>query len=86
MRETRLTFPELALVAGTRAVMGVGLGFLLADRLPSDQRRAVGRTLFFVGVATTIPLTTEIFSQLEESASTKWPELASSGTLQSVHT
>ena len=29
MREHRLTFPELAILAGTRAVLGVGLGLLL---------------------------------------------------------
>ena len=41
MRETRITLPELVLVAGTRATLGAGLGLLLADRLSEDQRRAV---------------------------------------------
>src|SRR5437588_7393887 len=61
MRETRLTLPELALVAGTRAALGAGLGLLLADRLDADQRRAVGWSLFLVGALTTIPLAFEVF-------------------------
>ena len=48
MRETRITLPELILVAGTRVALGAGLGMLLADRLTLDQRRAVGWTLFLV--------------------------------------
>jgi hypothetical protein len=56
MKETRLTIPELALVAGTRAALGGGIALLLADRLTRDQRKAVGWTLFLVGAITTIPL------------------------------
>jgi hypothetical protein len=56
MKETRLTIPELGLVAGTRAALGGGIALLLADRLNRDQRKAVGWTLFLVGAITTIPL------------------------------
>jgi len=56
MKETRLTIPELALVAGTRAALGGGVALLVADRLTKDQRKAVGWTLFLVGAITTIPL------------------------------
>lgn len=61
MRETQLTFPELGLVAGTRAAAGVGIGLLLADRLSPEQRKAVGWTLLLVGALTTIPLALEVF-------------------------
>jgi hypothetical protein len=61
MREQRVTLPELALVAGTRAMLGAGLGLLLAGRLNDDQRRAAGWTLFVVGALTTIPLAIEVF-------------------------
>ncbi len=61
MRETRITLPELILVAGTRAALGAGLGLLLADRLSADQRRAVGWTLFLVGALSTVPLGLEVF-------------------------
>ena len=56
MKETRLTMPELSLIAGTRAALGGGLALLLADRLTRDQRKAVGLALFLVGAITTIPL------------------------------
>ena len=55
-----VTLPELALIAGTRAALGAGLGLLLADRLKDDQRRAVGWTLLAVGVLSTIPLATQV--------------------------
>ena len=41
MRETRISLPELGLIAGTRGMLGAGLGLLLADRLPADQRNAI---------------------------------------------
>jgi sorbitol-specific phosphotransferase system component IIBC len=63
MRETRLTLPELALVAATRGLLGFGLGLLLADRLPPDQRRAVGWTLVAIGVLTTFPLAADVLGK-----------------------
>jgi hypothetical protein len=63
MRETPITLPELALVAGTRAALGAGLGLLLADHLSRDQRRAVGWTLVLIGVGTTVPLALEVFGK-----------------------
>jgi len=63
MRETRVTLPELALVAGTRAALGAGLGLLLGERLRPEQRRAVGWSLLLIGAATTIPLAFEILGK-----------------------
>jgi len=60
MRETRISLPELALVAGTRAALGAGLGLLLADRLSHEQRRAAGWALFLIGALTTVPLAFEV--------------------------
>jgi hypothetical protein len=60
MKETRISLPELALVAGTRAFLGAGLGLLLANRLSDEQRRAVGWTLFLIGAVTTVPLAFEV--------------------------
>jgi hypothetical protein len=56
MKETRLTMPELALIAGTRAMLGGGAALLLADRLNKEQRKAIGLTLFLVGAVSTVPL------------------------------
>ncbi len=64
MREAHVSLPELALIAGTRAALGAGLGLLLADRLSDGERRAVGWTLVAVGVVSTIPLATEVLGSL----------------------
>ena len=61
MKATQISLPELGLIAGTRAAIGAGIALLLADRLPADQRRAVGWTLLLMGVLSTIPLGLEIF-------------------------
>ncbi len=63
MIQKTVTLPELGLVAGTRAVLGLGLGLLLADKLSDEQRRAVGWSLFLVGVVTTVPLVIEILGK-----------------------
>jgi hypothetical protein len=54
--DTQITLPELALIAGTRAALGAGIGLLLSTRLTEAQRKAVGWTLVAVGALTTIPL------------------------------
>lgn len=61
LRSATLSLPELALVGGTRALLGVGIALLLADRGDREQRRAVGWTLMAVGLATTVPLALDIF-------------------------
>ena len=71
MRETRITLPELALVAATRAALGAGLGLLLGERLSQDQRRAVGWTLFLLGALSTVPLAFEILGGRRLSVSAR---------------
>ena len=51
-----LPLPELALLAGTRGMLGAGAGLLLAERINPGQRRAVGWALVVIGLVTTIPL------------------------------
>ena len=65
MREHKLTLPELAMLAGTRAVLGVGLGLLLAGGLNDDQRKAAGWALLGVGALTTIPVAIEVLGKRE---------------------
>jgi hypothetical protein len=79
MREASITLPELALVGGTRALLGAGVGLLLADRFPQAQRRAIGWTLLLVGALTTVPLALEILGKTRSSASTGWSELGPDG-------
>jgi hypothetical protein len=78
MRETRITLPELGLVAGTRAALGAGLGLLLADRLPEGQRRAVGWTLLLVGAVSTVPLAFEVLGRRRLDSAAEPPGAATS--------
>ena len=54
MKEVILGLPELAMVVGTRAMAGAGIGVLLSDKMTPEQRRAVGWTLVLIGAITTI--------------------------------
>lgn len=74
MGATQVTLPELALIAGTRAALGAGLGLLLADRLSERERRAVGWTLLLVGVLSTIPLAFEVLGGGRLSATAERPD------------
>jgi uncharacterized membrane protein YfcA len=60
MKTHALKIPEIGLIALTRAMLGAGVGLLLADRISPEQRRAIGWTLVAVGALTTIPLGMEI--------------------------
>jgi hypothetical protein len=70
MKETRLTLPELMLIAGTRAALGGGIGLLFADRLTGKQRRAAGWALFLTGVISTIPLGKLVLDKRSDACST----------------
>jgi hypothetical protein len=63
VKEKRISVPELGLIAGTRGALGFGLGLLLADRWSADQRRAIGWTLFLVGLVSTVPLALEVLGR-----------------------
>jgi hypothetical protein len=63
MIERKLTMPEIALMAGTRVALGVGIGLLISGRLNRDQSKGAGIALMLVGAITTIPLAIGIISQ-----------------------
>jgi hypothetical protein len=63
MKKSDLTLPEIALIAGTRGMLGAGIALLIGDRLDQKQRKAVGWTLFLVGAISTIPLVMQVFSK-----------------------
>ena len=58
MYQTKISLPELGLVGGTRAVLGMGIGLLVVRRMSDEQRRA-GWSLLVVGALSTIPLAFE---------------------------
>ena len=63
MKNIDVTLPELALIAGTRAMLGAGIALLFADKIPAEQRKAVGWTLTIIGAATTIPLAVNVLTK-----------------------
>ena len=63
MKKTELTLPELALIGGTRGLLGAGVALLLAGNLKEDQRKAIGWTLFLSGAMSTIPLAIDVLSK-----------------------
>jgi hypothetical protein len=67
MIKSELTLPEIALIAGTRGMLGAGIALLLADRLSEDQRKAIGWTLFAVGAISTIPLVMNVLDKRRDS-------------------
>ena len=63
MKRAELTLPEIALIAGTRGMLGAGIALLLADRLNQGERKAVGWTLFLLGAISTVPLAIEVLGK-----------------------
>jgi hypothetical protein len=63
MIATELRLPELALLVGTRGLLGAGIGLLVADKLSEGERRGIGWTPAAVGALTTIPLAMIVFSR-----------------------
>ena len=56
MRSIELPLPLFGAVVGTRAMLGAGIGLLVAQALPDAQRKAIGWTLVAIGALSTIPL------------------------------
>jgi hypothetical protein len=63
MKQANLPLPELGMIAGTRAMLGAGLGLLLADKFSETRRKQLGWTLF-LGALSTIPLGFDVFRRL----------------------
>jgi hypothetical protein len=65
MKERGLTIPEIMLIGGTRVALGVGLGFLIADKLSHDARKGAGWALLSIGVLSTVPLVMNVLGKPE---------------------
>ncbi len=68
MKRIDVNLPTFGFVVMTRAMLGVGIGLLVAGRMAEEQRRAVGMTLLAVGIATTIPAALAVFSSGDRPA------------------
>jgi len=55
MKNITLPIPIFGFVVATRAALGLGIGLLVADRLPPERRKAAGAVLVTIGALTTIP-------------------------------
>jgi hypothetical protein len=63
-KKVNLAVPEVALIAITRVVLGIGAGLLLSNAMKREARRAVGLSLLAVGVITTVPLALRMRDEL----------------------
>jgi len=56
MRNLNVSLPEVAFIAATRGVGGVGIGLLASALLKDQHRKKVGFALLAIGILTTIPI------------------------------
>lgn len=56
MRNLTVSLPELAFIAATRGVGGVGIGLLASSYIRAPQRQKLGLALLAIGVLTSIPI------------------------------
>jgi hypothetical protein len=63
MQARNLTLPEFLFIVGTRGMLGLGIGLLLADRLSAPARRALGVAFATIGAATTVPAAMLVFGK-----------------------
>jgi hypothetical protein len=66
MQSRTLTLPELALLAGTRVAFGIGIGLMIAEKIPRDARKGAACALLLVGALSTIPLAVAILTAEEK--------------------
>ena len=68
VKRVELPVPEIGILAVTRAMLGAGVGLMVAEKLSERQRKVIGRTLFLIGVLSTIPLVKDITRRMHTSA------------------
>jgi hypothetical protein len=68
MKRAELTLPEIALIGGTRGILGAGLALLLGNRMTEDQRKAVGWAMFLIGAISTIPLVMNVVQKQQRQS------------------
>jgi hypothetical protein len=76
MNRIPLSLSEIALISGTRAALGAGVGLLVADQLSAEQRRAVGWTLVGIGIASTVPIAMQLYGSREGNQQTQREDMS----------
>ncbi len=61
MKDVLLSPPMFGFVVATRAMLALGAGLLLANRIPEARRRPIALMLIGIGAATTIPAARSVF-------------------------
>ena len=67
MKSVLLNLPTLGFIVSTRAALGVGIGLLMSERVPAQQRRAIGAALVAIGAATTVPAAMSVIRSMRRS-------------------
>jgi hypothetical protein len=68
VKRVELPVPEIGILAVTRAMLGAGVGLMVAEKLSERHRRVIGRTLFLIGVLSTIPLVKDIARRMHTTS------------------
>jgi hypothetical protein len=68
MKKLNLAPPMLGAIAATRALIGVGIGLLLAGRLGRRARTKLGFALLGAGALSSIPIAMRVFGGKREMA------------------
>jgi F0F1-type ATP synthase assembly protein I len=63
MENREVSTLQLALIAGTRVVLGIGIGLLIAGALEKENRKLLGRVLLGAGIASTFPIARSVFHE-----------------------
>ena len=67
MKKLVLNVPTLGFLVATRAMIGAGIGLLVANRLPPKRCRTVALGLIAVGAASTLPGLVAVFRQTRQA-------------------
>src|SRR5690348_3452450 len=78
MQRRRLTFifPEVFVISATRALLGFGVGLLLAGRLGPMRRRRLGWPAFLVGALSSVPILIHLLRKSSSVAASGSPSAA----------
>ena len=66
--KANIPIPEVAIIGATRGMLGMGLGFLLADRIGREKRKKVALPLVLIGALSTIPLAMDVWKRAKHAA------------------